>query len=192
MKKFMLLIAAMFAVMLCVSCEDNGGKSTPGAGTVVYAIGDTGPGGGIVFYVTGGGEHGLEAAAANAGAGIRWNNGHDTVTAASAVVTGYGQVNTDTIIAAQGADQTSYAAGLARSYHGGGYSDWHLPSRDELNLMYVNLKCAVPELGNFGNYYYWSSSEYDAVMAWCQAFDTGLINGTDKESPIYVRPVREF
>lgn len=187
---FCFLTAAV--ISLIASCDSGESGSPSGTSGQVYSIGDTGPAGGIVFYVTEGGTHGLEAAAANAGSGIRWNNGHDTITAASAVVTGYGKANTGTIIAAQGDTVSSYAAGLARGYTGGGYTDWHLPSRDELNLMYVNLKCAVPEQGNFGNYYYWSSSEYDAAAAWYQDFSTGVIDGTDKESPLYVRPVREF
>lgn len=147
-------------IALTVSCESSDKESpdkSPAAGAVIYEIGDMGPGGGIVFYVTDAGEHGLEAATENAGTGTRWNNGYSTITAASAVITGYGDQNTSTIIAAQGADETSYAAGLAASYNDGGFTDWFLPSREELNLMYLNLKCAVTELGNFGNYYYWSS-----------------------------------
>ena len=70
--------------------------------------------------------------------GIRWNNGSNVTTGATETAVGTGAANTTTIISAQGATETSYAAGLARAYTGGGYTDWFLPSKDELNRMYTN------------------------------------------------------
>ena len=47
-----------------------------------------------------------------------------------------------------------------------GYSDWYLPSKEELNALYVNLnKLGV---GGFVGYYYWSSAEFDEQEAWIQ------------------------
>jgi len=50
------------------------------------------------------------------------------------------------------------ATEVAQNYQGGGYTDWRLPTKEELDLMYVNLK--LRNLGNFANEWYWSSSEY--------------------------------
>jgi hypothetical protein len=104
---------------------------------------------------------------------------------------GTGSVNTDRIIEQNGAG-TSYAAGLARAHSGGGYDDWFLPSKDELNKLYLN-RAAV---GGFSSeIYYWSSSEsvFEAYAAWFQDFSDGSQH--DNLSKYYwagVRAVRAF
>jgi hypothetical protein len=157
-------------------------------------------GGGIVAYIFQSGDpghdpnvqHGLIAATADQSTeGIRWYNGTYVVTGATDWAIGTGKANTDTIISEQGETATSYAAGLARAYSGGGYDDWFLPSKDELNLMYTNLK--VYGVGGFAANSYWSSSEYDASSAWYQFFGDGYqgYNGP-KDGTYRVRAVRAF
>ena len=71
-----------------------------------------------------------------------------------------------------------------------GYSDWHLPSKEELNSVYVNLKkvgCGV-----FANSYYWSSAGNFTGTAWEQAFDNGRQGASIKDATNYVRAVRAF
>ncbi len=94
------------------------------------------------------------------------------------------------IIAAQGAG--SYAAILCRNLSLGGFSDWFLPSKDELNLMYTNLKKSG--LGGFGSVWFWSSSQYyDYIFAWFQDFSDGVQLGTGgKLGKGAVRAVRAF
>jgi hypothetical protein len=53
-----------------------------------------------------------------------------------------------------------------------GYNDWYLPSRDELVLMYQNLK--TQSLGNFSNDWYWSSSQVSSGNAWYVTFHNGM------------------
>jgi hypothetical protein len=82
--------------------------------------------------------------------------------------------------------------------HGGvTYSDWFLPSKDELNLMWNNLKNQSPSLGGFHNDYYWSSSENGYSWVWSQVFWDGDGDGFqchDNRRPgdFSVRPVRSF
>ena len=66
----------------------------------------------------------------------------------------------------------SYAAKLCRDYRGGGFSDWYLPAKDELNLLYAQKSL----VGGFVNEIYWSSSEFDTGDAWVQDFTDGAKN----------------
>ena len=70
---------------------------------------------------------------------------------------GTGFSNTDKIIASQGRIATNYAAGLARAYNGGGYTDWYLPSKNELNKLFLNRVAigiiGFPEIGGFIIFY---------------------------------------
>jgi hypothetical protein len=159
------------------------------------AIGDSYNGGKIAYILVPGDPgydanipHGLIAATSDQSTGIRWYNGSYSITLASGRGLGTGVPNTRTIIASQGANATSYAAGLARAYRGGGYTDWYLPSKDELDKLYSN-KVAI---GGFTNNYYWSSSENDFIEAWCQNFGNGDQLDYNKLDPYYVRAVRPF
>jgi hypothetical protein len=134
--------------------------------------------------------HGLVAATEDQSTGIRWYNGSFTTTGVTGTAIGTGLANTNAIITSQGATATSYAAGLARAYRGGGYTDWYLPSKDELNKLYLNRTA----IGGFANTYsyYWSSTEVDLANAWVQNFNGGdQISGL-KYNVIYVRAVRAF
>ena len=164
-------------------------------GKKLLAPGDT-YGGGKVAYILQSGDpgysateqHGLIAALADQSTGIRWNNGSNTTTGAIATAIGTGLANTNTIITKQGATATSYAAGLARAYTGGGYSDWYLPSKDELNKLYLNRVV----VGGFASAYYWSSSESSKFNAGVQTFANGTQTNLSKNNAYYVRAVRAF
>ena len=79
----------------------------------------------------------------------------------------------------------------AQNYDGGGFSDWRLPTKDELNLMYVNLK--VRNLGGFGNDWYWSSSQYNNGTGWVQRFSDGNQGDNFNMNPTaLVRAIRAF
>ena len=173
----------------------TGAWSASLAFNVALAVGDAYQGGKIAYilqpadpgYVAGQ-THGLIAAPADRATGLRWYNGTDVVTGATGTALGTGLANSDAIVAVQGAPAAGYAAGWARAYRGGGYADWYLPSKDELNKLFLNQAA----IGGFGPNYYWSSSEFDAGTAWTQAFDLSSQYAYAKNGPSYVRAVRSF
>jgi hypothetical protein len=182
----------------------NGVDGAAGTNGAVGATGATGAypvhtigesyGGGIVFYVYDGGQHGLIAATANQSAGIQWYNGTFRYTGTTGDGLGAGAMNTAMIVASQMADNQAgnFAAKVCADYSvtvsGVTYGDWYLPSSHELNLLYLQ-KTVV---GGFANAYYWSSSEYDNFDAWIQYFNNGLQDYDYKTNTGYVRAVRAF
>lgn len=161
----------------------------------LYTIGDTALGGKIAYILQRGDsgydaniQHGLVAAISDQTSAIKWHNGTNKITGAKGVVIGTGFANTNSIISAQSETTTSYAAGLARAYKGGGYDDWFLPSKDELNKLYINKVI----IGGFVNNNYWSSSEKDFEFAYKLNFTNGDQNANTKVNTFYVRAIRAF
>jgi len=160
----------------------------------IIAIGKTYQGG-IIFYIDGSGAHGLIAAPQDQSEGIAWSNGSYVDTGATATAVGKGQANTNKIIAAQG--EGDYAATRAANLVLNGYSDWFLPSKDELNLMYKKIGPGAPapltNIGGFAGSYYWSSSDYYNLLSACsQGFANGNQEVDDKFNTYSVRAVRAF
>ncbi|NUN04894.1 MAG: DUF1566 domain-containing protein [Bdellovibrio sp.] len=119
--------------------------------------------------------------------------------------TGYGGTNTDNKYGNQNAVEiVAITAAGSGGYHAaarycdkldyGGYKDWYLPSRYELNLMWTN-KGSIPGLDVSGNWY-WSSTEYASDTSWIQRFDAGLQSAGNKNANLpnglLVRCVRRF
>jgi len=66
-----------------------------------------------------------------------------------------------------------------------------LPSKDELDMMYVNLH--LQGLGGFADYVYWSSTENGGYFAWYQFFVNGIQSASyGKDGSNGVRAVRAF
>ena len=170
----------LFSISLFLLCNSFMAEALP------YAIGDTGPGQGIVFFISADGEHGLEAAPSNQGTGIKWSNQYDTVINAVRNGVNAGLYNTERIIINQGGG--NYAAQLCANYRGGGYGDWYLPSKRELNLLY-RQKAVV---GGFANDYYWSSTAYIGDLAFAQYFKDGFKYDDDTDHLLRVRAIRAF
>jgi hypothetical protein len=67
-------------------------------------------------------------------------------------------------------------------------SGWRLPTKDELNFLYINQK----KIGGFGWFTYWSSMESDYDNAWAHRFGTGIQDRFNKNIDFNVRAVRSF
>ena len=179
MKKLIYLFLALI-IVACSSDDDANGNDNLTIGQSYQ--------GGIIAFIDSTGRHGLIAATEDQSSGIQWGNNDDIVTGATGTAIGTGLTNTNTIIAAQGSG--SYAASIAQEYNGGGYTDWYLPSKDELNILYVNRAA----IGGFKtNDYYWSSTETGVNLAWSQDFI--VVGSQDINNKYYaysVRAVRAF
>jgi hypothetical protein len=179
----------------------------PWTGTPVYSLGDTGPGGGKIFYVSEAGftyyqidttgitAHYLEAAPSDISETKAWassayipisNGGTGSWVDISGTgwAIGTGRLNTASILAT---DTDAPAAKACNEYSNNGKNDWFLPSKDELNQLYTNRD----SVGNLADYY-WSSSQNDNYRSWYQLFSSGYQDYNYKYGPLTVRPVRAF
>lgn len=181
-------------------------KLTPGEGIIIsdnqisiktYAIGDTAFGG-IIFYVEPCKTKGLVASFSDRDViddetfVWKFNNNINYYTMAFSNGLYAGQRNTNLIIVAQNSKNEYYAANavsLAALYNGEGYGDWYLPSRYELNLLYLQRSL----IGGFDlNGVYWSSSESNETLASAQSFSSGNQFDAPKTNRYKVRAIRAF
>ena len=195
-----LLIAVI--LLLAIGC-DTGGSSGGGSNpAVTYAIGDTGPAGGLIFYVDEADTYSwtyLEVAPLSTERGNTYWGDYGTVIGGNAALTGIGdgQAATDAIVAhMEGKSIKGTAAQLCDALSYGGYDDWFLPSKDELNAIWTNLvddgSRSNSGVGGFAESYYWSSSEYDSSYACYQGFSNGSQKYNYKDGSVRVRAVRAF
>jgi len=137
-------------------------RISAGASPVSYSIGDIAHGG-IVFYVNTEGTHGLVAARRDQMVNTTWYNALDNLNNPN-----------------------------NHNSEGAKYSDWRLPSKYELNLMYNNLHKSTSSVGGFSGNFYWSSTERANDAAAIQNFSTGNQTDNSKSSACFVRTVRTF
>ena len=127
-----------------------------------YTLGSTGPGGGVIFYVSSDRQHGLEAALPLYSPDWGCNG---TFLGATATTLGSGSSNTALIeegaTAANCLNPNSPMA-MASAFSQGGYQDWYVPSRDEMGLLISHVKDTQA--------LYWTSSETSATSVWIWSY----------------------
>jgi hypothetical protein len=151
-------------------------------------VGDIGPAGGRVFYVTDGGGHGLEFAPEDQSAAATWGCNGTLIIGAGGTAYGSGAQNTADILA--GCTEAGIAAKLADDYTLNGYSDWFLPGKDAMARIYETRF-----VGHFPSDFYWTSTQRDSGAAWAVPFVTasaGKPLTLEKNSSIGVRAIRAF
>ncbi|MGH7486057.1 MAG: hypothetical protein ACREMY_10725, partial [bacterium] len=173
------------------------GEMTVWVSTAGYSIGDVGPAGGFIFYENPNhdrdGWRYLEAAPFDQSAGAQWGCFRRLAPGARGTAIGTGKQNTLEMIAA--CSEAGTASQLCATLSVNGVRGWYLPSRDELALMYRNLKVAgtgdFRDCGVADNFTYWASSQQTADMAVHIDFaDLGRQHGDDKDFPRRVRAIR--
>ena len=188
-----LVAASTLALGVAPAQAQEPGKKKTCAQGGPCSVGDKGPGGGTVFYVAktkqAWGRH-LEAAPAKWSGKLNspqlpWCDVKDAaVPGAAGAALGDGKANTAAIVAAC----SSGAANRAAAYRGGKKSDWYLPSKAELNVLYKKRKA----VGGFPAWTHWSSSEVSQQAAWLQGFSGGVPTESTKSFQASLRPIRAF
>jgi len=187
-----------------------------------YQVGQTGPGGGTVFYKHASGTFACGATlsqnctylevAPNTWSGgsadpqALWGCYGTPISGAAGTAIGTGKQNTTDIVNGCVTSDIT-AAELAAGYSHNTLDDWFLPSKDELNALckwaYGDTMYAVCNndgpgglsltgVGGFSTAYYWSSSEIAGYVAWSQFFNGGFQANFAKDYAFFVRPVRAF
>jgi hypothetical protein len=155
-----------------------------------YSVGDLVPAlGGYIFYLDGSGCHGLVAKTQGEPSNYKWSATNFNTWAFASGIFG-GAQNTKKSIARAVTNNSTCPAATQASLTDGGFNDWYLPSKDELDMMYVNLH--LQGLGGFSDNDYWSSTEAGNLTAWVQSFGGGIQGDGNKGYVAYVRAVRAF
>ena len=191
------LIALLFTSISCTS--DNDSNPNPEPNPTNYTLGGVGPAGVRIFYLDNT-NHGYEMAGSLGTA--KWQNitslGQATNMAGLGTAIGTGEANTNLIVSTLG--NGNYAAKLCADYTKNGFSDWFLPSKDELIKVYNFFNtCGCESINPINNY--WSSSQgSNAGMAWNTDFMVN-VNTTQsnnwtfelqKDQEVFVLPIRKF
>lgn len=129
-------------------------------------------------------QHGIIAAVADLPGVVEWGCSETFIAGRSSLGTG----NQNTIDIASGCITAETAAKLCSNLNQGGYSDWYLPSKDELNKLFLQKNA----IGGFEEFCYWSSTETGKYNACSQIFDNGFQTANDKSTTFKVRPIRSF
>jgi hypothetical protein len=192
-------------VVWCSDCGSNGELQvhngttwknmiggTPANTMATVTIGQAALGGKIAYILQSGDpgydpnvQHGLVATTADISTGVDWGCSGTTISGADGTAIGTGNQNTIDIM--NGCATAGIPARLCGDLVQGGYSDWYLPSKNELNKLYLNRAA----IGSFSGLY-WSSSEDSDISAWAQDFADGFQGNYFKNGVRRVRAVRAF
>ncbi|MBK7030294.1 MAG: hypothetical protein IPH45_14340 [Bacteroidales bacterium] len=155
------------------------------ASTAIIAVGQPYQGG-IIFYVDNTGKHGLIVQSTDTYQNAPWGCEGTSIPGTSTAM-GTGQANTTKIV--NGCSDAGIAARICNDLVHNGYSDWYLPSKDELYQLYLQRTV----IGGLGPCFYYSSSEFDKDQAYFQQFDVYEQESCPKANTgVAIRAIRSF
>lgn len=163
--------------------------------------------GGVLFYLFTSGDkdyvagenHGLIMATNDLPSAQEWGANTTLLTPNYNTGFGWGKPNTDNLtdltkLAPPGVGTVSPAAAAAKAYSTGGYSDWFLPSTDEMGEL---MRWASTWSGTHNiqpSAKYWVSNEDNNLFmnAWAVSYPVGMPSSESKSNNNQVRPIRQF
>ncbi len=190
-KAFIILVMVLLVAMLIFSCEDNKND----LGKKKYKVGDTGPAGGIIFFVNPNAKADkwtyLEVGKSDMPDGnFKW--GLTGVECGTGEKIGDGPKNTK-ILSEKGSSYEAAYAVSGKDLYGNKYKDWFLPSKEEFTLLYESIKNGTISPDSFSPEFYWTSSEAGDSSAWKIIIDRiGSFYDESRIATCKVRPVRRF
>jgi len=197
-KTLCLYLLAAASIFVATSCDtvEAGSNNTEG-----FEIGDTGPAGGLIFYIDVEDEHEwtyLEVAPASTEWELtEWGKAGLSIDSTSNAI-GDGASNTALMITVMNSEIAQFETSAQRcgdlSYNG--YDDWFLPSSEELGAIWDNLvdngAGQNSGTGGFDEEIYWSSSQRNSDYAYGLRFDGSSLSYYSKSERVSVRAVRSF
>lgn len=193
MKKLLYTLLALSVIFSACKKEEEEPTNNTNNNNSALAIGDSHQGG-IIFYLDASGG-GLIAAPSDQSSDAEWGCDGTAISGADGTAIGTGYQNTIDIEA--GCTTLFTAADICANLTLGGFNDWFLPSKDELNELYLNVgqgnALGLGNVGGFSNDYYWSSTKYNNLNAWIQNFANGnQVSNNVSDFVNAVRAVRAF
>jgi hypothetical protein len=193
-------------IVWCTNCGSTGGMQVfngtewknifeSGISSSGLSIGQI-YGGGVIAYLLQPGDpgydasipHGIITPSVDQSSSSVWGCVGTLISGADGVTLGTGNQNTIDIMA--GCSSNVAAARVCGNLVLNGFSDWYLPSRDELNKLYISQRL----IGGFSSGIYWSSTEDSMNNAWYQDFSDipGVQDIGAKNGFWHVRAIRTF
>jgi hypothetical protein len=171
---------------------------------IVYTVGQTGPGGGKIFYYDAAGFTCgvtysstctyLEVAPSVSTSRLNWSNTtlqNTSTPNSTGTVIGTGHRNTAVVVAAGATETLTSAIAFSDQYVApNGTSDWFLPSKDEMATLVANASAASVSLSFTSSYWTSSQSTANANQVWEVKSNTGALLEWYKDRNYYLAPIR--
>ena len=170
-----------------ISVTGAGSAADPYVVAIPSAIGAAYGGGTIACTIATGGVKNLIATTADNSSSAQWSQTTNT-TVPNPKATSMNNGRSNTLSAYTQNTSATSAIQICYELNQGGYQDWYLPAKDELDCLYQNRTA----INGFVSGNYWSSTEVNATDAWFQYFLDGSQANSNKSNPIRVRCVRAF